>query len=157
MNYQYNYYKQFDGSFVYYIIERNSQKIVYLGETGNIVKRYGNHMSEGDRESTSAFHNWCKQHSRDKSDFDCMVLDLTKYDTLDADDRRIIEKTLQIVHRAHLISGSNRSPLNAYEIQRMEDINAIVHFDFKPYTQVKVERTQNKKVPSGGTDKTSIN
>lgn len=150
MNYNLKYAKKFDGSFVYYIIEKRTQRIVYIGETGNVLTRFSNHMSEGERESTSAFHNWCKENNREKSDFDFVVLDLTKYDTLDVDDRRILEKALQIIHKDHLISGINRTPLNSYEIERFEYMGAIVDFNFKPYTQLKVERLKKQNSPEVG-------
>lgn len=140
MNYRIKYNKKFDGSFVYYIIEKRTQAIVYIGETGNIATRYSSHMSEGDRVSTSAFHNWCKENNREKSDFEMVVLDLSGYDTLDYDDRRIMEKYLQLVHRETLIAGKNRTQLNVYQAERFEYMSGIVDFDFKSYTQIKVER-----------------
>lgn len=150
MNYSIKYNKKFDGSFVYYIIERRTQAIVYIGETSNIVTRYSNHMSEGDRVSTSAFHNWCRENNRDKSDFEMVVLDLSEYDTLDYDDRRIMEKSLQLVHRETLIAGKNRTQLNVYEAERFEYMSGVVDFDFKSYTQIKVERHKKQNSPTVG-------
>lgn len=140
MTRQEKYTGKFKGNYIYYIIEKETQNIVYIGETSNILPRYYNHMAEGTRVSTSYFHGWCKANNRSKSEFEFLVLDLTKYEEIDKTDLRLIEKVLQLRYKQNLIVGSNRSKLNKYEIERFEDLSGVIDFKFKAYEELKNEK-----------------
>lgn len=88
---------------------------------------------------------FCKVNEEDKTNFEMVVLDLSEYDTLDEDDRRILEKALIMYHADTVVNKYKRSSLNSYEMERYEYIVSIVDFDFKLYTQLKVEKMSKKK------------
>lgn len=135
---------QFTGSYVYYIKDKRTQQVVYIGQTDNFVRRYRSHFNEPKRENSS-FNMFCKVNEEDKTNFEMVVLDLSEYDTLDEDDRRILEKALIMYHADTVVNKYKRSSLNSYEMERYEYIVSIVDFDFKLYTQLKVEKMSKKK------------
>lgn len=139
------YVEKFLGSFVYYIKHKASQQIVYIGETGNFVQRYVAHFDNCKNErNNSKFHNWCLANGYDKQDFEFVVLDLSNYDIIDADDRRIIERVLRVYHGTSIINPLKR-PLNSYEKDRFEYLSSIIDFYFAPYTELKQTYIEKQK------------
>lgn len=139
---QRKHYAQFEGSYVYLINERFTQRIVYVGETSNIVRRYYAYFNSS--HDTGSFNQWCIETGRDKKGFEVAVLDLTPYETLDMDDRLIVEKALIMCHANTVVNKDKPQSLNAYEMERYEYITSIVEPEFKPYTQIKVEKMAKK-------------
>ena len=146
---QRKHFAQFDGSYVYYIVDKRTQRIVYIGETGNIVSRYYDHYHRPTLKSGLSY--WCNENDQDKANYQMLVLDLTGIEELDFDDRLLIESMLQYYHKATIINKRVPKKLGAYEIQRFEDICAMINFDFRPYTEVKVSKMATKKVLSDQT------
>lgn len=149
---QKKYLAQFEGSYVYYIIDKRTQVIVYVGECENIVSRYNSQMTGSKLlRKDSSFHNWCIENDQDKANYEMHVLDLTGIEELDYDDRLLIEKMLQYYHAETLVNKRVPSKLTPYEIERFEYITALIDFNFRPYTEVKVSKMNNKKVLSDQT------
>lgn len=73
------------------------------------------------------------------------VLDLSDYDTIDADDRRLIEKMLITYNKETVLNKRVPSGLSKYEHERVEQLVQMVDFNFVPYVQVKVEKMQKKE------------
>lgn len=137
--------EQFIGSFVYYIRHKQSQQIVYVGQSSNFVQRYVAHFDNSTSyKNNSKFHNWCIEHGYEKQDFEFIVLDITNYDTIDTDDRFIIEKALQLFHGTSIINSPRKS-LNAYEQERFEQLTSIIEFEFVSYTELKQQYIQKNK------------
>lgn len=149
VEYQKKYLEQFEGSYVYYIIDKRTQRIVYAGETGNIVKRYGDHFNTPTMKSS--FSYWCIENDEEVTNYQMLVLDLTDIEELDFEDRLLIEKMLQYFHKATIINKRVPKKLEAYEIERFEYIVGLIDFDFRPYLEVKVSKMATKKVLSDQT------
>lgn len=150
-DYRKKYISQFDGSYVYYILDKRTQRIVYVGQSGNIVSRYAVHFGKGT--GASAFRDWCIENGEDRANYEMIVLDLTNIEELDFDDRLLIERMLQYYHTETIVNKRVPSRLSAYEIERFEYICALIRFDFKPYIEVKVSKMTTKKALSIGVDK----
>lgn len=141
---QKKYIDKFLGSYIYYIFNKHTQNIVYIGQTTNIVARVNEHYHSLSSVSSS-FHDWIIEQNKDKQDYEVEVLDLTAYEQLDFDDRLLIEKVLQYHHSETIINKRIPKKLNAYEIERMEQIHTIIDFNFIGYRELKAEKMQNKK------------
>lgn len=144
--------EQFEGSYVYYMIDKRTQRIIYVGETGNITRRFYDHYHRPTLRSGLSF--WCNENGEDKANYKMLVLDLTSVEELDFEDRLLIEKMLQYYHKATIINKRVPDKIEAYEIERFEYILGLIDFDFKPYTEVKVSKMQKKIALSIGVDKT---
>mgnify|MGYP003190832690 CR=1 FL=1 len=136
--------EKYEGSYVYYIVDKRTQSIVYIGETGNIVNRYNDHYHRPTLKSGLSY--WCNENGEDKANYQMLVLDLTDIEMLDYDDRLLIESMLQYYHKDTIINKRIPKKLEAYEVERFEDICAMIDFDFKPYREVKQLKMSNKKV-----------
>lgn len=141
---QKKYIDKFFGSYIYYIFNKHTQNIVYIGQTQNIVSRYNEHFHSFNSTSSS-FHSWTVEQDKDKQNYEMEVLDLTEYEQLDFDDRLLIEKVLQYHHSETIINKRIPKKLNAYELERMEQIHLLLDFNFKSYRELKAEKLQNKK------------
>lgn len=142
---------QFDGSYVYYILDRRTQQIVYVGESGNIVNRYYDHYHRPTLKS--GFGYWCIENNEDVANYKMVVLDLTNVEELDFDDRLLVEKVLQYYHAETIVNKRIPDRLMPYEIERFEYICSIIDFEFKSYMEVKVLKMTNKKALSTPIDK----
>ena len=142
--YQKKYIDQFLGSYIYFIVHILTKEIKYIGQTSNIVARYNEHFHSYINASSS-FHDWIVANNLDKQDYEVEVLDLTAQEQLDFDDRLTIEKVLQYHHKESIINKRVPEKLNAYEIERMEQIHSLIDFDFKSYRELKTEKLASKK------------
>lgn len=135
---------QFTGSYVYYIKDKRTQKIVYVGETDNFVRRYDAHFNEPSRGSSS-FNMFCIENKEDKRNYEMQVLDLGKYDVNDLDDRQIIENAMMLYHLETIVNKRKPHEMVGYEMERYEQLMSFIDFDFKAYTQLKTEKMSKKK------------
>lgn len=141
---QKKYIDKFLGSYIYFIFDKYTRNIVYIGQTQNIVARHNEHYHSFNSTSSS-FHSWTIEQNKDKQNYEMEVLDLTNYEQLDFDDRLLIEKVLQFHHSETIINKRIPNKLNAYEIERMEQIHLLIDFNFIGYRELKAEKMQNKK------------
>lgn len=150
--------QKYEGSYVYYIIYKPLNLVVYVGSTGNILTRFEAHFSTPSN-MTSCFNRFCIENElteEDKANYEMIVLDLTDVEELDYDDRLLIERMLQYYHAETIINKRVPKRLEAYEIERFEYITGLIEFDFRPYREVKQLKMKNKKVLSFGEDKTML-
>lgn len=145
---------QFDGSYVYFIVDKRTQRIMYIGESGNIVDRYDSHYHRTTMKSS--FRYWCIENGEDIANYKMMVLDLTSVDELDYDDRLLIEKMLQYYHVETIVNRRVPSEIMSYEVERFEYITGLIDFDFRPYREIKVLKMENKKASSTPIDKAFV-
>lgn len=139
--------QKYEGSYVYYIIYKPLNLVVYVGSTGNILTRFEAHFSTPSN-MKSCFNRFCIENElteEDKANYEMIVLDITDVEELDYDDRLLIERMLQYYHKETIINKRIPSKLEAYEIERFEYICSLVEFDFKPYREVKTLKMNNKK------------
>lgn len=150
--------QKYEGSYVYYIIYKPLNLVVYVGSTGNILTRFEAHFSTPSN-MTSCFNRFCIENElteEDKANYEMIVLDLTDVEELDYDDRLLIERMLQYYHAETIINKRVPSKVMPYEIERFDYITGLIEFDFRPYREVKQLKMKNKKVLSFGEDKTML-
>lgn len=135
---------QFRGSYIYYIKDKRTQQIVYVGQTDNFVRRYDAHFNEPSREGSS-FNMFCIENGEDKCNYEMQVLDLGKYDVIDLDDRLIIENAMMLYHLETIVNKRKPHEMVAYEMERYEQLMSFIDFNFKAYTQLKTEKMSKKK------------
>lgn len=135
---------QFTGSYIYYIKDKRTQQIIYVGQTDNFVRRYDAHFNEPSRESSS-FNMFCIENGENKRNYEMQVLDLDKYDVIDLDDRLIIENAMMLYHLDTIVNKRKPHEMVGYEMERYEQLMSFIDFNFKAYTQLKTEKMSKKK------------
>ena len=79
----------YDGVYLYTIVNKSTQKILYVGQSTNIYKRYDKHFNSS---RGTAFAKYRSKNKLDKQLFEMYVLDITPYkDILKTGDLDLLE------------------------------------------------------------------